>query len=128
MDLQQRQDEGGFKFYHYDPSVAGAVIFIILFLGSTLVHGWQTFWTRCWFEIPMVVGGVCKSPTYIQENEDFDLLTEFTVEVIGYIGRAMSGKESPDWTLGPYILQAIFVLVAPVGSTGQSISSGMLGF
>lgn len=35
------------------------------------------------------------------------------VEVIGYAGRAKSGEESPDWTLGPYIIQAILLLVAP---------------
>jgi len=36
------------------------------------------------------------------------------VEVIGFIGRIMSGRESPNWTLGPYIIQAILLLVAPV--------------
>lgn len=35
------------------------------------------------------------------------------MEVIGYAGRAKSGNESPDWTLGPYIIQAILLLVAP---------------
>lgn len=35
------------------------------------------------------------------------------MEVIGYAGRARSGYESPDWTLGPYIIQAILLLVAP---------------
>ena len=35
------------------------------------------------------------------------------MEVVGYAGRAKSGNESPDWTLGPYIIQAILLLVAP---------------
>lgn len=35
------------------------------------------------------------------------------VQVIGYVARAKSGQESPNWTLGPYIIQAIFLLVAP---------------
>lgn len=35
------------------------------------------------------------------------------VEIIGYAARAKSGDESPDWTLGPYIIQAILLLVAP---------------
>jgi hypothetical protein len=35
------------------------------------------------------------------------------VQVIGYAARAKSGQESPSWTLGPYIIQAIFLLVAP---------------
>lgn len=41
------------------------------------------------------------------------LIQSRVVEVIGYAGRAKSGNESPDWTLGPYIIQAILLLVAP---------------
>jgi hypothetical protein len=33
--------------------------------------------------------------------------------MIGYAARYVSGKESPDWTLTPYIIQAILLLVAP---------------
>lgn len=33
--------------------------------------------------------------------------------MIGYAARCKSGSESPDWTLGPYIIQAILLLVAP---------------
>lgn len=39
-------------------------------------------------------------------------LTE-TVEFIGYIGRALSASQTPDWTLGPYIMQSVLLLVAP---------------
>ena len=35
------------------------------------------------------------------------------VEFIGYIGRAISSQQTPDWTLRPYIVTAILVLVAP---------------
>lgn len=35
------------------------------------------------------------------------------VQVIGYAARAKSGNESPNWTLGPYIIQSILLLVAP---------------
>jgi hypothetical protein len=35
------------------------------------------------------------------------------VEFIGYIGRAISASETPDWTLGPYIMQSVLLLVAP---------------
>jgi hypothetical protein len=41
------------------------------------------------------------------------------VEIIGFIGRIMSGRESPNWTLGPYIIQAILLLVAPVSLPGK---------
>lgn len=36
-----------------------------------------------------------------------------TVEILGYGARFASGKETPDWTLTPYILQSILLLVAP---------------
>lgn len=45
------------------------------------------------------------------------------MEVIGYIGRGISSKESPDWTLGPYIIQAILLLVAPVSLVYSSSST-----
>lgn len=35
------------------------------------------------------------------------------VEIIGYIGRALSSHESPNWTLGPYLIQTLFLLLAP---------------
>ena len=35
------------------------------------------------------------------------------VEIIGYIGRALSSNESPNWTLGPYLIQTLFLLLAP---------------
>lgn len=36
-----------------------------------------------------------------------------SVECIGYIGRAISHTETPDWTLGPYLVQTLLLLVAP---------------
>jgi hypothetical protein len=36
-----------------------------------------------------------------------------SVEWIGYIGRAVSSHQSPQWTLGPYLLQTLLLLVAP---------------
>ncbi|KAE9364760.1 RTA1-domain-containing protein [Stipitochalara longipes BDJ] len=82
-----------FKFYHYDPSIVGAVIFTIAFLVTTSLHTYQLLRTRTWFMIPMVVGGF--------------------FEWIGYVGRAISSQQSPDWTLGPYLVQTLLLLVAP---------------
>ncbi|KAF9872460.1 rta1 domain protein [Colletotrichum karsti] len=82
-----------FKLYHYDPTIAGAVIFVFLFLGTTLLHFWQLFRSRCWFLLPLAIGGI--------------------LQVIGYAARAKSGSESPNWSLGPYIIQSILLLVAP---------------
>lgn len=35
------------------------------------------------------------------------------VEGVGYIGRLMSSTETPNWTLGPYVMQSTLLLVAP---------------
>ncbi|GKZ72480.1 hypothetical protein AnigIFM50267_008844 [Aspergillus niger] len=82
-----------FKLYRYDPSIAAAVVFIILFLAAAGIHTFQVARTRAWFVIPFVIGG--------------------HFEWIGYIGRAISGDEAPDFTVKPYILQTLLLLVAP---------------
>ncbi|KAE8390153.1 hypothetical protein ETB97_009057 [Aspergillus alliaceus] len=86
-------NEAVFAFYRYDPSMGGAVLFILLFIGTTGYHIFQMVKARMWFFVPFVIGGI--------------------FEIIGYIGRAMSSKESPNWTLGPYIIQTLFLLLAP---------------
>ncbi|KAH7217243.1 related to RTM1 protein [Fusarium oxysporum] len=95
MNMFTRSDDGAeeFRLYHYDPTVVGAVIFTILFLATTLLHSWQLIRGRSWFVIPLTLGGF--------------------FQVVGYAARAKSGNESPNWTLGPYIIQSILLLVAP---------------
>lgn len=41
------------------------------------------------------------------------MLIILLVELIGYAARCQSSHETPNWTLGPYIIQSIFLLVAP---------------
>ncbi|KIX01520.1 uncharacterized protein Z518_09246 [Rhinocladiella mackenziei CBS 650.93] len=86
-------ENADFKLYQYDPSLTAAVIFIILFLLITLLHTYQLVRTRTWYFIPFCIGG------YFQW--------------IGYIGRAIGSQESPDWSVGAYVLQSILILVAP---------------
>ncbi|KAH7031532.1 RTA1 protein, partial [Microdochium trichocladiopsis] len=86
-------DSNAFALYHYHPTIAGAVIIAIAFIATTAFHFLQLSRKRCWFMIPLALGGI--------------------LEVVGYGSRAKSGTESPDWTLGPYIIQAILLLVAP---------------
>lgn len=50
-----------FRLYHYDPTIAGAVIFVFLFLATTAIHFWQLLKSRCWFLLPLAIGGICKS-------------------------------------------------------------------
>lgn len=49
----------GFQYYYYHPSMAAAIIFIVLFGVATSLHTAQMLRTRTWFMIPFVVGGIC---------------------------------------------------------------------
>jgi hypothetical protein len=85
-------DEGHWHPYRYTPSTLLAAIFLGLFGLTTLLHNFQLVRTRTWYLIPLLVGGV--------------------FEVIGFIGRLLSEKNDIS-VLGPYIVQAIFILIAP---------------
>lgn len=50
----------GFTFYNYDPSIAAACIFALIFGVSALLHTWQCWRARAWYCIPFIVGALCK--------------------------------------------------------------------
>ncbi|KAI0897118.1 RTA1-domain-containing protein [Annulohypoxylon nitens] len=81
----------GFKFYHYDPSLAAAVIFALVFGVATLRHIQLLCQNKTWYFIPFVIG----------------------FEAGGYGARAVSAKQTPDWTLMPYIIQSMLTLLGP---------------
>lgn len=83
--LHTRQDDvlADFEYYKYDPSIAAAIVFVIVFIATTGLHFYQMFRTRTWFMTAFCIGGL--------------------FEVVGYIGRAASAAQTPgEWTLGPY--------------------------
>jgi hypothetical protein len=41
------------------------------------------------------------------------LLTQSPVESVGYVGRALSAQEAPDFTKNPYIIQSLLLLLGP---------------
>lgn len=86
-------DSSTFKFYHYNPSLAAAALYAILFLLTSLLHIFQLIKQRTWYFVPVFIGGI--------------------MECIGYVARTQSSKQSPNWTLGPFIIQSILILVAP---------------
>lgn len=49
-----------FRLYHYDPTVVGAIIFVLLFLATTALHFWQLFRSKCCFLLPLAIGGICE--------------------------------------------------------------------
>lgn len=44
-------------------------------------------------------------------THDRAMLTKTIVEFIGYIGRAMSAHESPNWANGPYVMKNTLLMV-----------------
>ncbi|KAH6887423.1 RTA1 like protein-domain-containing protein [Thelonectria olida] len=82
-----------FKRYHYDPSLAAAVIFAVLFGLSGIMHAFQIFKHRTWYFTSFFIG----------------VLFEFG----GYAARAVNANQTPDWTDVPFIIQTLLLLVAP---------------
>lgn len=91
--MAEEQAAPSFKLYHYDPSVAAAVIFVFLFLATSFYHVWQMVKQRTWFFTAFIVGGA--------------------FEFIGYAARAASARQAPDFTLIPYIMQSLLLLLGP---------------
>lgn len=51
------------QLYHYDPSLTAAVIFIVLFTLTTVLHVYQATRTGTRFMIPLIIGAFSKSAT-----------------------------------------------------------------
>ena len=60
-------DNYWFKYYRYDPSMAAAIIFIVLFFATTVLHFYQLVRTKTWIVIPLLVGGIC-TPPQLKDN------------------------------------------------------------
>ncbi|KAK5657986.1 hypothetical protein OQA88_2539 [Cercophora sp. LCS_1] len=86
-DLEQ------FKFYHYDPSYAANICFVILFAIPTIGHTYLMIRQKTWYFLPFVIGCL--------------------FETVGYVGRVLGAQQTPDWTLTPYIMQSLLILLAP---------------
>ncbi|KAK9357877.1 RTA1 like protein-domain-containing protein [Lipomyces starkeyi] len=92
MALENRQSTA-WEYYRYSPSLVAAIVFVVLFSLATVIHTYRLLRTKTWYFIPLLVGGV--------------------FETIGYIGRILSSRQTPNWTLVPYLIQTLFLLVAP---------------
>lgn len=83
-----------FRFYYYEPSMAAAVVFTVVFGITTLLHTFQLIRSKTWFMIPFVIGGL--------------------FETVGYVGRILSALENPGpYDKIPYIIQSLLLLLAP---------------
>lgn len=71
----------GFVFYHYEPSMVAAVIFIAGFGISTLLHLKTLVQKRTWYFIPFILGCICEymSPNQTQlRNALFEVVSDIT--------------------------------------------------
>ncbi|KAF4989262.1 hypothetical protein FGRMN_9228 [Fusarium graminum] len=94
MDCNPNYEDAVWAFYRFIPSKEANIVFVVLFAITTLLHVFQLWRTQTWYLIPLVIGGVC--------------------EVIGYIGRVLNTNQEPGcWTMGPYIMQSVLILIAP---------------
>lgn len=82
-----------FVFYRYNPSETLGIVFCVLFALTSAVHTLQLTRYKTWYFIPFVIGGLC--------------------ETIGYGGRIWSSQQTPNWTMQPFIIQSLLILVAP---------------
>ncbi|KAJ5369579.1 RTA1 like protein [Penicillium cosmopolitanum] len=83
--------KSGYYVWQYVPSMAAAVIFLVLFLLTTFVHFWKIFRKRVRFTLPFAIGGL--------------------FEIIGYATRIDSHNNTGK--LMPYCIQAVFILLGP---------------
>ncbi|KAL4940212.1 hypothetical protein BDV06DRAFT_230509 [Aspergillus oleicola] len=83
---------GNYYLWEYVPSIAASIIFLLLFLAATVFHCWKAWKTNARFCIAFCLGGL--------------------FQVIGYAGRAVCTNQTNK--LGPYVIQSIFILLAPV--------------
>lgn len=51
---------GDWEAYRYNPSIAAAIVFIVLFAATTAMHMFQMIRTRTWYFTPLVIGGFCE--------------------------------------------------------------------
>ncbi|KAL4804978.1 RTA1 like protein-domain-containing protein [Aspergillus unguis] len=83
---------GDYYLWQYVPSIAAAIIFLLIFLALTLFHTWKAYKTSAKFCIPFCIGGL--------------------FEVIGYGARAACTNATAD--LISYSVQSVFILLGPV--------------
>jgi hypothetical protein len=51
-------------FYRYPPSLPAAILFCILFLIASAIHGFQVWRTKTWYMLIFLAGGLCKTSRF----------------------------------------------------------------
>ncbi|KAF2675723.1 RTA1 like protein [Lentithecium fluviatile CBS 122367] len=82
---------GGYYLWKYIPSLAAAIIFILVFLVMTALISQRMFRTKTWFCVPFAIGGL--------------------FEFAGYCARVSA--HSKTGKIIPYAVQNVFILLGP---------------
>lgn len=82
-----------YTLYSYTPSLAAAVVFVLLFVTFTFGHIILACKHKLKFLIAFIIGGF--------------------FEAIGYAARAVNAHQAPNYSTMPYALQSLFILLAP---------------
>ncbi|CRL27720.1 RTA1 like protein [Penicillium camemberti] len=82
-----------YVLYNYTPSLAAAIICMILFIAIAFGHIFFVWKHKTKFFITFIIGGL--------------------FEAVGYGARAVNAHEAPNYSTMPYALQSLFVLLAP---------------
>ncbi|KAI3057519.1 hypothetical protein CBS147343_10306 [Aspergillus niger] len=80
-----------YELYRYTPSLAAAILFLVLFIFITAYHVYQMAQARAWYFTCFVLGGI--------------------FQIIGYITRALAHSNTQSVTI--YAIQDILILLAP---------------
>ncbi|RPA73368.1 RTA1 domain protein, partial [Ascobolus immersus RN42] len=81
-----------FVFFRYEPSLAAAIVFVILYFITGAYHTYQIIKTKTWYFIPLVVG----------------VIFQFG----GHIARCFATQNVNE--LNPYLVNTLLCIVAPV--------------
>ncbi|KAJ5213314.1 hypothetical protein N7449_000483 [Penicillium cf. viridicatum] len=82
-----------YVLYNYTPSLADAIICMLLFIAITFGHIFFVWKHKTKFFITFIIGGL--------------------FEAVGYAARAVNAHEAPNYSTVLYALQSLFVLLAP---------------
>jgi RTA1 like protein len=82
-----------YVLYNYTPSLAAAVVFVVIFVTITLGHIFLAWRHKLKFLIAFIIGGL--------------------FEAVGYAARAVNAHQAPNYSTMPYALQSLFILLAP---------------
>lgn len=101
--------------WKYLPLILLAIVAIILFSLVTTTHSYRVIYSSTWFYIPLLIGGSYTSIPSISLFISRTKLTKYAsppVQILGYTLRILSHYTTNE--ISPYIIQSIFILLAPV--------------